>query len=91
VADLARRAGLSPSHFTAAHRQFFGENPKRFLLDTRLAHACHLLTNQALTVSEVAERAGFSSVFHFSRCFKRLMGCPPSRYQSSGGRARDRS
>lgn len=80
VAGLARNAGLSVSRFNTLHRTFFEQPPKRFLQDVRLNQARVLLTNASLSMAEVAERCGFSSLYHFSHSFTRAVGCPPSRY-----------
>ena len=31
-------------------------------------------------VTEIAEKCGFSDVYHFSKIFKKLIGVPPTKY-----------
>lgn len=81
VADLAREAGLSAAHFSRVFRRFTGQSPKEFLLRARLARGQHLLRETAMTVTEIAERLGYSDVFFFSRQFKQKTGLSPLAYR----------
>ncbi|MDP4005956.1 GlxA family transcriptional regulator [Methylobacterium sp. NEAU K] len=44
----------------------------------RLTHARRLLRQSPLKISEIATASGFSSVAHFSRCYRIGFGCSPS-------------
>ena len=50
------------------------------LIRVRIELAKFYLANYSLPVAEVAERCGFFNVYYFSRCFRRHVGCPPSRF-----------
>lgn len=45
-----------------------------------MALAKHLLRRQTLSVSEVAERVGYSSASTLTIAFTRYVGIPPGRY-----------
>lgn len=51
-----------------------------YLLAWRMAMAKHLLLLEAGSVSEVAQRVGYSSASAFSVAFTRFVGSPPSHY-----------
>lgn len=81
VPELARRAGMSPGHFTRSFRRVTGLSPKEFLVRTRLSRARHLLRETSLGISEIADRLGYADVFFFSRQFRQKTGVSPSAYR----------
>ncbi|MCZ7646404.1 MAG: helix-turn-helix transcriptional regulator [Planctomycetota bacterium] len=84
VNALARRANLSPSHFTHQFRRFVGIPPKQLLLRKRLERACALLAaEESLSVKEIAGRCGFADPYHFSAQFKKWTGSAPSDWRSN--------
>ena len=65
--------------------QNFGKTFSQKLADARMAAASQLLTGTDLSVTEIAERTGYSSIEHFSAAFHRLMGCTPRQYRRQHG------
>ena len=57
--------------------------PKQYILEQRLQKAKGLLTDTSLTVTAISENCGFSSIYHFSREFKKKNGITPSQYAES--------
>lgn len=83
VGKMARLAKLGENRFAVLYRECFGISPMEDLIQARLHHAQWLLTNRHTTVTEAAELSGFQSIQHFSRLFRRRVGCPPSEYHQS--------
>jgi AraC-like DNA-binding protein len=81
VADMARLANLSPSRFAVLYLRLLGVSPMEDLIHARLQRARALLTDERLSVREVADRTGFGSVCHFSRLFRKHVGCAPRDYR----------
>ncbi|MBJ9942880.1 AraC family transcriptional regulator [Burkholderia multivorans] len=54
---------------------------------TRFAHACRLLDEGRLTVTQIAAKVGFSDVANFSRGFREYIGVSPTRYTALSARA----
>ncbi len=79
--DLARAAGLSPSHFTRLFREWAGYSPVEYLRHVRVGKARALLADVDLSIKEVAARAGFEDAYHFSKVFHQIDGLPPSAYR----------
>lgn len=52
-----------------------------FINQQRLVAAKKLLLNQDMRISEVALEAGFQSITHFNRVFRRYLGCSPSQFR----------
>ena len=56
-------------------------SPGQYLLNLKIEKTGQMLRETALTVAEIANKAGFESEFYFSRFFKKKMGCSPSEYR----------
>ena len=82
VADMAKAAGLSPSHFSREFQRTFGESPHRYLLTRRLERAAALLRSTDRTVTDVCYLVGLDSVGSFTTSFGRMYGCSPSAYRA---------
>lgn len=83
VADMARAAGLSPSHFSRAFRQTFGESPHQYLLTRRLERAAALLRSTDRTVTDICLLVGLESVGSFTTSFRRMFGATPTAYRAA--------
>ena len=83
VERMAAELNLSPSYFHSLYKTAFGLSPKHDLVNIRLRHAKSLLAHSNLSLSEIAERSGFKSNFHFIRSFRSTFGIPPNQYRLS--------
>jgi AraC-like DNA-binding protein len=78
LADLARRAGLSPSRFRHLFKEATGVPVRRYKIWNRMGCAVRsMAAGQSLT--DAALLSGFSSSAHFSAAFKEMFGMAPSR------------
>ncbi len=84
LADLSKRAALSPNHLIRLFREHFSETPMDFLWRIRVEKGATWLRETGLGVSEIAYRAGFQNPFHFSRRFKQHYGKSPRTFRESG-------
>src|SRR5262249_2813753 len=83
LAELAREAGLSTSHFIRSFRQRTGRTPYQFALDRRVERAQSLMRDPCISLTEVAISSGFADQHHFARVFRRITGATPSSYRRS--------
>lgn len=81
VADLARTAGLSPSHFSALFRAATGGGVVEYVKRLRMARARELLITSSRDIADVAAAVGYTDAFYFSRQFRTVHGCSPSEYR----------
>jgi AraC-like DNA-binding protein len=81
LADAAATAHLSPNYFSERFRQYTGTSFQMYLQERRLRFARSLLAATSLTVTEVCHAAGFNSLSHFCRAFRRRYGVAPSARQ----------
>jgi AraC family transcriptional regulator, carnitine catabolism transcriptional activator len=79
VPEIARRLAVSPRHLRRQFRDLLGTTTLRYYLRLRLAQAHNLLEQTDLSVTEIAVATGFRSLEHFSRAYRALFGCAPSR------------
>jgi AraC-like DNA-binding protein len=84
VADLAREAGLSTSHFITQFSALFGETPLQCRTRARLKRARAMLLATDEPATQIGLALGFTDLGSFSRLFTRHFGVPPRAYRRSG-------
>ncbi len=77
AADL----GVTVPALEKACREAFGRSFGAYVVKERLEHAKHLLANRMLSISDIAQRMGYSSSQYFSTAFKKETGLSPSDYR----------
>ncbi len=80
LAEMAGLSGYSVSRFCTLYVQKYNRSPKADLLEIRMELARQLLSYTELSVTEIAERCGFKSIYYFSKYFKQTVGVAPSEY-----------
>ena len=80
VETISQEIGLSRSQLQRKLKQLTQQNPSDYIRITRLRHAAWLLSSKNLSISEISYVTGFSSLSHFSNCFKEFYGMSPSHY-----------
>ena len=83
VADLAREAGLSTSHFITQFSALFGETPLQCRTRARLERARAMLLASDEPATQIGLALGFTDLGSFSRLFTRHFGVPPRAYRRS--------
>lgn len=78
-AELAELVGFSEVYFRKLFKKRFGISPIQYVINRRICFAKQLL-NGKYRIAEVAEKAGFNSIYHFSREFKKQTGKSPSEF-----------
>ena len=76
--DFAKLSSRSLSAFKRDFQKLYHTSPGKWLMEKRLLHSMHLLTNAGKTVSEAAFDSGFENASHFSRAFRKRFGTAPS-------------
>ena len=71
---------LSESHFSTTFTRDVGETFTDYLTNVRLEKAKELITTTNLKLYEISERVGYINAEHFSRIFKKNVGCSPKDY-----------
>jgi AraC-like DNA-binding protein len=77
VQDLAKLVSLSPSYFSRAFRDSFGERPHNYITRTRMERAQTLMVTTSLSLSQIALACGLVDQAHLCRCFRQTTGTTP--------------
>jgi AraC-like DNA-binding protein len=86
VPTMARRALMSPAHFSRQFRATYGETPYQYLMTRRIERAMALLRS-GMSVTDACMAVGCTSLGSFSSRFTELVGMAPSQYRSRDHRA----
>ncbi|WP_296187365.1 helix-turn-helix domain-containing protein [Pseudomonas sp. UBA1879] len=85
IARIASECSLSRSHFSRAFKKNTGVSPRDWFLQMRLDRARALLSESALTISQISLDCGFADQSHFTRVFTRVMGITPFNWRRANG------
>ena len=80
VPTMARKALMSPAHFSRQFRAAYGETPYSYLMTRRIERAMALLRG-GISVTDACMAVGCTSLGSFSSRFTELVGEPPSVYR----------
>jgi AraC-like DNA-binding protein len=79
IPEIAQHVSLAPTYFHRLFKLHAGVTPFRYMETRRLDFARSLLIDRRLNISEVADRAGYTDIYYFSRAVRRRFGTPPSK------------
>lgn len=83
IGDLARRATMSPRHFTRVFTDEVGEAPGQYVERIRTEAARRQLEETDDTVVAIASRCGFGTAETMRRNFIRRVGISPDQYRKA--------
>ena len=81
VQRLAEGMNMSRSTLTRKLKSISGDTPLEFIRHIKMKHACRMLKDKQMNVSEVAAALGYYNRKYFTNCFKEEFGMTPSEYQ----------
>ena len=81
VPTIARRALMSPAHFSRRFRAAYGETPYSCLMTRRIERAMALLRS-GVSVTDACMAVGCTSLGSFSSRFTEIVGQSPSAYRN---------
>jgi AraC-like DNA-binding protein len=81
--EVARHAGISPSHFSRLLKERTGRSFTELLRQCRVDLACTLLQNSDQTLTEIADNCGFCDQSYFTRVFQDVKGATPKQFRAA--------
>ena len=75
--QIAQECHVDGAYLCRLFQKFDHQTPYQFLMRLKMTSAAEWLRQPGALVKQVAERAGFSDQFHFSRAFKSVLGAAP--------------
>ncbi|MBN3582020.1 AraC family transcriptional regulator [Algoriphagus aestuarii] len=79
--DVASLANLSVSAFSRFFKSRANKSFSDFISDVRISHACKLLHEEDINISEVCYESGFNTLSNFNKQFKDRIGKTPLNYR----------
>ncbi len=83
VGELAKLCSMSEGYFRRSFERRYRSSPAKYIMTARLRSAAELLSYGNMTVTQISEAVGFSSVYYFSRAFKKEYGLTPSGFRNA--------
>jgi len=80
---IASETALSRRQIERLFKRHLNQVPKRYYLELRLKRARELLLQTAMPVMDITTACGFQSPPHFSKCYRKQFGHPPSAERQS--------
>lgn len=81
--QFSAQAGMGKYHFCHMFKKYYGISPMQYYTSRKMEQACTLLSENALSVDEIAERLGYLDTGYFRKAFKNYFGITPSAYRKS--------
>lgn len=84
VAEIAKVFSINPNYLSSLYREQEGISLHKAITQVRIKKACELLLlPSTMTIDDIAQKVGFSSVRTFYRVFKKEMSVSPGTYRNS--------
>ncbi|RYF86542.1 MAG: AraC family transcriptional regulator, partial [Chitinophagaceae bacterium] len=77
IKQLSRKVAMNECYLKKGFKEMFGTTIFDFYQNQRMEHAKYLLYEKGLSVTEVSDILGYSSISHFSTAFKKHTGLKP--------------
>ncbi len=77
IKELSRKVAMNECYVKQGFRELFGTTIFDFFQQQRMEHGKYLLYEKGLSVTDVSEALGYSSISHFSAAFKKHTGLKP--------------
>ena len=81
--ELAVLCHCSKYHFARQYQLLVGISPLKHFIELKMEHACFLLEQTSLSMSEIASQLGYDDALYFSRVFRKVLGLSPSAYRKN--------
>lgn len=82
IREIAEHIHVSESHIRRLFISDLGQSPMDYLQACRIEHAKEMLLYGPESLSSIAEACGYSSLFYFSKIFKKMVGLSPTEFRN---------
>lgn len=80
-AEVADMLHLNEEYFSRLFKRYTGDTFQDYVGRKRIEQAKKLLESSQLSVSIIASKVGYDNFSHFSKVFKKAIGCTPQEYR----------
>ena len=81
--QLAEEGHMNKYYLSHAFKREYGVSPINYMISKRIEESKYLLVETDLSMSQIAQLLGFSSLSYFSQVFRRTQSVTPKDYRSS--------
>ena len=81
--QLAKESHINKYYLSHAFKQEYGISPINYMINRRIEESKYLLAETDLSLSQVAQLLGFSSLSYFSQVFRRTQSLTPMEYRKN--------
>lgn len=85
VQHVARVMGFNRAYFSGEFTKKTGNTPLQYITRIRMTKARQMLSDPAVSITEIAYSLGYPNVYAFSRAFKHYYGTSPTAFRSGRG------
>ena len=85
--QLAEEAHMNKYYLSHTFKKEYGVSPINYMISRRLEESKYLLAETDLSMSQIAQLLGFSSLSYFSQVFSRTQSLSPMEYRQNTRRA----
>jgi AraC-like DNA-binding protein len=82
VQEIASKLHMSVPSFSRYFKHHTRKTFSDYVTEIRIGHACRLLMEQDLNISEISYKSGFDNLSNFYRHFKKIIGIIPKDYRN---------
>lgn len=83
ISDISRSLCVSENYLYKCFMEVLKTPPSRYILQYKIRKSVEMMLANDLSVEEVAIKLGFSSLHHFSKTCKQILGASPRNYMRS--------
>ena len=83
LTSLAAKYNISMGHLSKIIKEHLQVNFSDYIAALRIQRAKELLSDESLSIQEIAEIVGYDDYFYFTKVFKKVEGISPSKYRKS--------
>ena len=81
--QLAEEAHMNKYYLSHAFKREYGVSPINYMISRRIEESKYLLAETDLSMSQIAQLLGFSSLSYFSQVFRKTLDVSPMEYRQS--------
>lgn len=81
--QLAEEGHMNKYYLSHAFKREYGVSPINYMISRRIEESKYLLTETDLSMSQISQLLGFSSLSYFSQVFRRTQGTSPKEYRQN--------
>ena len=81
--EVAKEVNMTVPAFCRYFKRLTNKTFTQFVNEYRVAHACQLLADESLTISNIGFESGYNNISHFNKQFKNITNTSPGEYRKS--------